>query len=353
MTDTSDRPAPRPPHTGQHATMADVAKIAGVALKSVSRVINNEPYVSAALREKVQAAIAQLNYVPDTAARSLAGTRSFTISVLFDNPSPNYTMKVLGGAYRACLARQYHLRIDSIDTTADATTLYTQLDAIFRNARCDGFVLTPPISDDPRVLDELERYGARYARLALVLDAGRSMSVTINDEAAAAHVADLLYKHGHRRIGLVNGPEQHGAAHTRRVGFINRLRAIDPDVVITEAMGGFAFEMGIQAGRELLTAAQRPTAIFAANDDSAAGVMAACNQLGLLVPKDVSICGFDDSWVARTTWPYLTTVYQPIEAMAETAALMLIDRKENDEGNNGSELGFELILRDSVGPAPA
>jgi LacI family transcriptional regulator len=104
-------------------------------------------------------------------------------------------------------------------------------------------------------------------------------------------------------------------------------------------MGGFAFEMGIQAGRELLTAAQRPTAIFAANDDLAAGVMAACNQLGLLCPKMFRSAALTTvGW--RTTWPYLTTVYQPIEAMAETAALMLIDRKENDEGNNGSELGL-------------
>jgi len=347
MTETKNDTSPRP-----HATMADVAKAAGVAIKSVSRVINNEPYVSATLRDKVQTAIAALNYVPDTAARSLAGARSFTISVLFDNPSPNYTMKVLAGAYRACVERQYHLRIDSIDTSADTPALHAALEAIFRNARCDGFVLTPPISDDPRVLDELERYGARYARLAPFRDAERSFSVTIDDAAAAARLADLLHGHGHRRIGLVNGPEQHGAAHTRRQGFIDRLRQIDPGVIITEAMGGFAFEMGIHAGHALLSTPDRPTAIFAANDDSAAGVMVACSQLGLSVPRDVSVCGFDDSWVARTTWPYLTTVFQPIEAMAQTAALMMIDRKDGDDAQRSFQLDFELILRDSVGPAP-
>ena len=344
MTQTKSDIAPRP-----HATMADVAKAAGVAIKSVSRVINNEPHVSAQLRDRVEAAIAALNYVPDTAARSLAGARSFTISVLFDNSSPNYTMKVLAGAYRACVARQYHLRIDSIDTSADTPTLRSTLEAIFRNARCDGFVLTPPISDDPRVLDLLETYGARYARLAPFLDAKRSLSVTIDDAAAAARIADLFHQQGHRRIGLVNGPPQHGAAHTRRKGFVERLQQIDPTIVITEAVGGFAFEGGMEAGRELLSATDRPTAIFATNDDSAAGVMVACSQLGLSVPRDVSICGFDDSWVARTTWPYLTTVFQPIEGMAEAAALMMIDR---EDGARQLELDFELIERDSVGPAP-
>ena len=352
MSESSNASAQRAPLSGQHATMADVAKAAGVALKSVSRVINNEPHVSVQLRDKVLAAIAALNYVPDTAARSLAGARSFTISVLFDNPSPNYTMKVLAGAYKACLERQYHLRIDSIDTSADAATLHASLEAIFRNARCDGFVLTPPISDDPRVLDELERYGARYARLAPFLDAGRSLAVTIDDAAAAAGIADLLYNQGHSRIGLVNGPKQHGAAHTRRQGFVERLRQIDPSVIITEALGGFVFEGGIHAGGELLSRPDRPTAIFATNDDSAAGVMVACSQLGLSVPRDVSVCGFDDSWVARTTWPYLTTVFQPIEAMAEAAALMIIDRKEVDDASSNLQLDFKLILRDSVGPAP-
>lgn len=345
MTQTRYDIAPR-----AHATMADVAKAAGVAIKSVSRVINNEPHVSAQLRDKVEAAIAALNYVPDTAARSLAGARSFTISVLFDNPSPNYTMKVLAGAYRACVARQYHLRIDSIDTSADTPALQSALEAIFRNARCDGFVLTPPISDDPRVLDALEAYGARYARLAPFIDAQRSLSVTIDDAGAAARIADLFYQNGHRRMGIANGPREHGAAHTRRKGFVERLHQIDPSVVISEAVGGFAFEMGIHAGRELLSAPERPTAIFATNDDSAAGVMVACSQLGLSVPRDVSVCGFDDSWVARTTWPYLTTVFQPIEGMAEAAALMMIDR---EDGARQIELGFELILRDSVGPAPA
>jgi LacI family transcriptional regulator len=335
-----------------HATMTDVADAAGVSLKSVSRVINNEPHVSPKLRAKVEAAIAALHYVPDTAARSLAGARSFTIGVLFDNPSPNYVMKVLAGAYRACVEQQYHLRIDQLDSSVDAAALDAALDSIFRHSRSDGFVLPPPLSDDPRLLDALDRRGVRYSRLAPVLDPGRSMAVTIDDGAAAGRLADLMDDFGHRHFGVVNGPDSHGAASSRRSGFVQRLQERDPAVAIVEAYGGFAFEQGIAAGLTLLGQAHRPSAIFATNDDSAAGVMAACTQLGLVVPRDVSVCGFDDSWVAKTVWPYLTTIFQPIESMAYAAARMLLDRDPTQRSDWVRELDFELVLRDSVGPVP-
>ncbi|MDE2595490.1 MAG: LacI family DNA-binding transcriptional regulator [Sphingomonadales bacterium] len=335
-----------------HATMADVAELAGVSLKSVSRVINNEPHVSPRLRDKVEAAISALNYVPDTAARSLAGARSFTIGVLFDNPSPNYTMKVQSGVYRACVEHQHHLRIDNLDSLAGTAGLESQLAALLRNGRTDGFVLTPPLSDNPQVLDFLERHRVRYSRIAPVLDPGRSPAVLIDDEAAAAQIAQMFWDRGHRRFGLINGQPSHGAAITRRRGFIGRLRALDPDAIVNETEGGFTFEGGIAAGRDLMSARRYPTAIFAANDDSAAGAIVACFQLGYNVPRDVSICGFDDSWVAKSVWPYLTTVHQPIEDMAHAAAVQLLDRALAVDTNPQVSLRFALIERDSVADAP-
>lgn len=333
--------------------MADVARVAGVSMKSVSRVINNEPHVTPRLRAKVEAAIATLDYVPDMAARSLAGARSYTIGVLFDNPSPNYTMKVISGAYRACVERQHHLRLDQIDASVPPAQLDIALDGIFRHTRSDGFILTPPLSDNPRLLEVLKARQVRYSRLAPLLDPDRSMAVMIDDAAAAAKVADLLYDAGHRRFGLVNGPPSHGAAINRRRGFLEQLQKRGGDIMVHEAVGSFAFEPGMAAGFQLLADADpatRPTGIFAANDDSAAGVLGACTQLGLQVPRDVSVCGFDDSWVAKSVWPNLTTVYQPIEAMAYQAARMLLDREEWP--GKLRMLDFELIERDSVGPAP-
>lgn len=338
-------------HSKAHATMETVAKLAGVSLKSVSRVINAEPHVSEKLRAKVEAAIAQLNYVPDTAARSLAGARSFTIGLLLDNPSPHYTIKVQTGVYRACVEHQYHLQIDNIDSRVNDCELEAQLAAILRNSRTDGFILTPPLTDNPLVLDYLDRVGVRYCRIAPVQELKRSPGVVIDDFAAAAMVAERLWNRGHRRFGLVNGPADHGAASRRRDGFLQALEAYGAAQDVIEADGGFGFEGGISAGTELLRSAPRPTAIFAANDDSAAGVMVACSQAGLSIPADISVFGFDDSWVAKSVWPYLTTVYQPIEEMGFTAAKMLLENRDSS-ADDLKMLDFQIVERASVGPAP-
>lgn len=328
--------------------MTDVAARAGVSIKSVSRIINDEPHISAKLRAKVEAAIAALDYVPDTAARSLAGKRSFAIGVIFDNPSPNYTMKVMTGAYRACIEQAYHLRIVNLDTQVPLERLVAQIDAMLRHSRADGFILTPPITDNPAILDMLEQRQVRYSRIAPVLDLGRSGEVGIDDAAAAAQIADMFWELGHRRYGLVNGPVDHGASKTRRRGFLDRIRQLNPEILVSEGNGGFSFAGGIAAGRELLGARKYPTAIFAANDDMAAGVMVACAEYGLKVPDDVSVCGFDDSWVAMSVWPYLTTIYQPIEEMAHDAALMLLERNVSDDVPPRRHLEFRLIKRGSV-----
>jgi len=333
-----------------NVTISDVARFAQVSIKSVSRVINNEPHVSEKLRTTVEAAIASLNYIPDMAARSLAGSRSFIISVLFDNPSPNYTMDIITGAYRACVDRKYHLRIDNLDTTLSPAVLEKLLRELVAHSRTDGMVLTPPLSDNAQLLDFLESRDIRYVRVAPISFPGRSMAVMIDDGGAAAQIAELLWEQGHRRFGILNGPVFHGAAHTRRKGFVDRLNLFDPAVEVAEAQGEFAFEIGIKGGLELLSRPDRPTAIFATNDDSAAGLMAACAQLGLRVPEDVSICGFDDSWVARSVWPFLTTVRQPVKEMAQAAALMLLDRANGDERAQVQKLDFEVITRGTVAP---
>lgn len=334
------------------ATMADVAREAKVSLKSVSRVINDEPHVSPKLREKVEAAIASLDYVPDTAARSLAGAKSFTIGVMFDNPSPHYTMQVQAGVYRACFEQKHHLRIDNIDSAAAPEQLLEQLRSLQRHGRVDGFVLTPPLTDNSVTLEFLASNQIRYSRIAPVTEDPQAADVTLDDESAGARVAELFWSKGHRRFGIVAGPEAHGAAIARRRGFIEQLKSFDPAVHVEEAYGGFQFESGMAATDELLQAEHRPTAIFALNDDSAAGAIVACQRAGLRVPQDISICGFDDSWVAKSVWPYLTTVKQPVEEMAHAAAMQLLERNNQDREPEKIAMPFELIVRDSVGEAP-
>ncbi|MFM6852877.1 MAG: LacI family DNA-binding transcriptional regulator [Sphingopyxis sp.] len=324
------------------ATISDVANAAGVSMKSVSRVINSEPNVSAKLRKKVEDAIAALGYVPELAARSLAGGRAFTLAVLFDNPSPNYTIKIQAGAYRACREHGYHLLIETIDSTRDDVGV--QMQSILRTSRVDGFIVTPPLTECVAVLDMLEQHDMPYVRVAPVSHPGRSAAITIDDASAAREVARYLWQLGHRRVAIVNGPAEHGAAITRRIGFLDEIYKLGGDTVI-EAYGGFAFDIGIAAGRELMSLPNPPTAIFATNDDSAAGVMSTIAEMGLKVPADVSVVGFDDSWIAKSVWPYLTTIFQPINDMAYSAANALIKR---DEPLMQTALDYALVVRNSA-----
>lgn len=327
-------------------TMEDVAERAGVSLKSVSRVVNGEAHVSDKLRAKVTEAVEALGYVPDVAARSLAGSRSFVVGVLFDNPSPNYNMKVQAGAYEACRDAGYHLRIDDIDSSCSDEELAAQIGAVLQKGRCDGFVLTPPLTDDARLLGMLERERKRYVRIAPVLDHGRSSAVETDDFEAAGEVASLFHRLGHKRIGIVNGPKSHGRAAHRREGFLQEMRLLDSQAVVHEEFGDFTFYSGIEAGKRLLQSCKPPLAVFAANDDMAAGVMNAAQQMGYRVPQDVSVCGFDDGIIATTVWPYLTTIHQPIARMAFAAVRMLIDGVESAPATE--RIGSHLVERDSV-----
>ncbi len=331
-------------------TISDVAQAAGVSMKSVSRVINREPNVSGALRAKVQGAIDKLGYVPDMAARSLAGSRAFTVGILFDNPSPNYTMKLQAGAYQACRDHGFHLLVENLDTTGD--DILDQMRAILLNTRVDGFVLTPPITESGPIMDMLESRGIPFVRISSNSFPNRSPTFGIDDEAAAAEMARHFWDLGHRRFGIVNGRADHGAAVTRRAGFLDGLAKLGSTSEVMEAYGGFQFDIGIEAGRELLDRRRPPTAIFSLNDDSAAGVMSAAAQLGFKVPHDVAIAGFDDSWVAKSVWPYLTTIYQPIAEMAHAATTMLIERSAGKEANGEHMLAHHLIIRQSTSGAP-
>ncbi|MBU6206750.1 MAG: substrate-binding domain-containing protein, partial [Alphaproteobacteria bacterium] len=193
------------------------------------------------------------------------------------------------------------------------------------------------------VMNMLEARGIPIVRIAPVSFAGRTPAVIIDDAAAAGEVARHFRALGHSHFGIINGPIEHGAAGTRRTGFIEALGRAD----CAEATGGFLFAGGIEAAYKLLRRDARPTAIFATNDDMAAGVYAAANKLGLKVPQDVSVIGFDDSWTATCVWPGLTTIYQPITEMAHEAARLLIMRESPRED---VVMAYHLVERASTAP---
>jgi LacI family transcriptional regulator len=332
-------------------TMSDVATKAGVSMKSVSRVINREPNVTEKLRARVQVAIDQLNYVPDLAARSLAGARSFSIGLLFedhgDAPMPSYLPKLQAGGYRACSENGYHLLIEFLALNGDDTT--ARFRRILKTLRVDGFILTPPSSDDRRIMDVLDELAIPYVRITPFEAYGSAPSIVVDDAAAVRELTRHLWDLGHRQFGFVSGYDKHSAAHTRRSGFADALKELGC-TQFAEAYGGFTFNQGFTAVQELMRGDQPPTAIFAANDDSAAGAMAGLTELGLKVPDDVSVAGFDDSWIAQFVWPALTTVHQPIAEMGYVAAASLIARNGKFDQSSFPPVRTKLIIRGSTAP---
>jgi len=323
----------------------DVAAAAGVSMKTVSRVLNGEANVREGTRTQVMATIEKLNYRPDPSARRLAGQRSYEIVLAYNNPSRNYLMDVVTGVLAASRASHYNLVLSPIASPRD-------IDEIFVHAHPDGVVLTPPLTDDPVVIAALKRRRLPYACLS-PHDRKARIGAYIDDVAAARDLVLALANLGHRRIGHVCGAKGHGAREWRLAGYKQALKdaglPYDPSLVVD---GEFLFESGVEGARKLLSLKQPPTAIFAANDDTAAGVLRSAAELGLRVPRDLSVCGFDDTPVASQILPALTTVQQPITEMARIATWQLIDRIRDPKAGMMEQVDYRLIQRESVGPAP-
>jgi len=328
-------------------TIRDVAAHAGVSVMTVSRVMNGERHVSAASRERVLKAVEALGYKPNIFARGLPNSRSFLFCLLVPEVIPGYLAEFQLGAIERCRAAGYHLVAQPYDSHRPQYAEAVK-DAIAA-LRPDGFFLTPAISDDLGVLDVLEASAIPYVRLAPGLAPERGHSISIDEIEAARQMTQLLIEAGHRRIGFIRGHPDHVAASWRFEGYRRALQQLG--VAFDEGLvrqGNFDFSGGETCGLSLLSRAERPTAIFAANDDTALGVMAAAHQLGLSVPREVSVTGFDDSELAQRAWPQLTTVRQPIRRMAAAAADILLDA-----GNGAVEhrrMDFEIVQRGSVAP---
>ncbi|WP_198351271.1 LacI family DNA-binding transcriptional regulator [Flavisphingomonas formosensis] len=330
------------------ATIIDVAKAAGVSIQTVSRVINNGAHVSANTRQKVEAAIAALDFRPSAAARTLRGGRSFQLALLFDNPSAAYFHAVYEGAKQRCTESGFRLITQSCRFSDDA--LVEDVRSLIAETRVDGIILSPPFTDHDALIDALLQLSLPFSRIAPTTRLDIGYATAIDDVEAAAMATRHLTALGHRRIGFVRGHPDHGASVQRLQGYCDALAseriAFDENLVVE---GQFTFASGCEAARQLLARENRPTAIFASNDDMAAGVLAFAHERRIRVPEELSIMGFDDNEVAQMVWPPLTTVHQPMHALAHAAADLLIARPSAGTESN-RRLKFELVLRASTAP---
>jgi LacI family transcriptional regulator len=331
------------------STIFDVASAAGVSIKTVSRVVNNEPNVRVKTREKVLTAIQELNYQPNSAARGLSGKRSYVIGLVYENPHEfSYVGDVLNGAIEACESEGYALLLRPI--TLPAENVAESVRQFVTQTRVDGLVLPAPICDSEEVLALLEELNIPFAMLSPKNPRAHAISILCEEEQASFELTEYVIKQGHKRIGFVKGHPDHGASEKRYNGYRRALKAnritYDSSLV---SQGYFDFESGRKAARKLLALAERPTVILSSNDDMAAGVLYEARETGCQVPEDLSIVGFDDTPLASHLWPPLTTVRQPIRRMADSATRLLIKKLRGDEVIDLPELFHcEVIIRGST-----
>lgn len=334
--------------TTNNPTINDVARLANVSKKTVSRVINKSPLLSEKTRTIVEQVIADLGYVPNPQARALALRHNFVIAVIHDNPNAQFLVKVQQGILEGIEGTEFGMMVQPVDrnspTVVDSIRRFLELHRPF------GVVLLPPISANEELIELCRRYGCRYVRMASIeLDEPQHM-VTSNDREAVCDAVSYLIEMGHRRIALIEGPPGFLSAAERRVGYEQAMAAagipIDPGLI---RPGAYTFESGVAAALSLLKEKNRPTAVFASNDEMAVGVMLAARQLGVEVPSGLSIVGFDDTPMSNHVWPPLTTVRWPIVGMASAAARKLIARP-GDPPVEETLLLSSLMKRGSVAP---
>jgi LacI family transcriptional regulator len=314
-----DSPSRRP-------TIKHVAARAGVSFKTVSRVMNRDPKVNPAMREAVDAAMAELGYRPHRAARALRSSRTFAIALLAgsrDEPAPGeraafpeYLGEVIAGCTRACRPAGFHLVLELL-TYGDRRKAAAVAGALLDDLAPDGVVLVPPLCDLGWLLGLLEDRGIAYGRLMPGAQPGRGACFAVDDFAAAEALTERLLAAGHRRLAFVAGPPDHLAARARREGF-------EAAVAACPGAGARIGDSGEREAARLLAGPDRPSALFAANDAMAAGALKAAAALGLSVPGDLAVAGFDDSSIVGLTTPALTSIRQPTAELARRAAAALI-----------------------------
>ena len=329
-------------------TINDVARIAEVSKKTVSRVINKSPLLSEKTRQRVERVIAEIGYVPNPQARALALRRNFVIAAIHDNPNAQFLVNVQQGILEGLEGSDFNLMVKPVDR--QSPTIEEDIRDFLERQRPYGVVLLPPVSENDAIASLCDDLGCRYVRMGSVkLDAAEH-TVSSNDREAVREAVGYLIDKGHRRIALIEGPQGFTSPQERRAGFEEALN--DAGLELDESLvrpGSYTFESGVSAGQSLVDMDVRPTAIFACNDEMAIGAMIAARRSGLLIPEDLSIVGFDDTPLSSHVWPSLTTVHWPIVDMARTAALKLI-APEDAEANARWLLPSALVERSSVVP---
>ncbi len=332
------------------ATIRDVARLAGCSIKTVSRVVNGEPYVTEETRARVQAAIRAVGYAPNISARRLVQNKSFQICILMYpgllQPASGILSLIMDIGYE----ENYDILFQPYFPTHARSK--RKLVSLIYEHRIDGFVTTPPCDAEDFVSELLDTFKVPLVQINPFNRPEKTPFVASDDIEGARGMMEHLLGLGHRRIAFLMGPRNMRASFDRLEGYKQALEAhsipFDPALVRDSE---FTFDGGYTAARLLLEGSPRPTAIFAGNDEAALGAIYAARELGLDVPGGLSVCGCDDIAAAGRTWPGLTTIHMPAEELIETAVRLLIQiLKGSLPSSNQVFLQSRLVLRGSTAP---
>ncbi|WP_053157711.1 LacI family DNA-binding transcriptional regulator [Pseudomonas sp. Pf153] len=329
------------------SNIREVARLAGVSVATVSRTLKSPERVLPETREKVNAAVEQAGYRPNLMAVQFRSRRTGNLVILVPKIANTFFARVISGAQQAAQASGYRLLLcdtqgrEDIEQEFAALVYAHQADGVIQLRASDPFVSLPPGTDALPLVNACE----------VVKDAPYP-TISLDNRAAARAMTEHLLSLGHHRIGIIKGPRSSPLTLDRVAGYEDALRhagiAIDPGLI---CHGDFTLSAGYEGAGVMLGLAERPSALFCENDEMAIGALKRIRQMGLRVPEDISLVGFDDIPFAAYCDPPLTTISQPAEAFGQKAVEMLIARIENKPvAQRHVLLPFELTVRGSTAP---
>lgn len=317
------------------ATIHDVAKLAGVAPITVSRVINNSGYINDKTRKKVEAAIDKLGYVPNILARSLKSKRTNTLALVFtDITNPFFTILARGVEDTAGEAG-FNVIFCNTDESQEKEDKYVQ---VILQKQVDGILLVPAGSNT-KSIKIIKDQGTPLVVLDRRIDKADVDIVRGDSEGGARQLTQHLINLGHRRIAIINGPRNVSTAEDRLIGYKRAMEDNGLKEYIQSYYGGFTQASGNDLTRKIFADDPKPTAIFAANNVIAIGALRALIEMGFNVPNDVALVSFDDIPENLTPFPFMTVVSQPSYELGKKATELLISRI-----NNNSNLDYQDIV---------
>jgi LacI family transcriptional regulator len=338
----------------RNSTIDDVARAAGVARVTVSRVLNNGSNVRPETRQRVLNVVEELGYSVNQQARALASGTGRQIMLIHAHspelePNSYYNAGLELGGLRGCSSLGLDLVTRAVDPADE--NRFRLLSAIVDRERPAGIILSPPLSDDIEFIETAHSAQVEVVAVSAGEQARASvLAVGIDERAGGRAIGEHLTSLGHRRLGFVKGPPEHRAAALRYDGFLDAVRSAGILEEPWTTTGDFTFKSGVEATERLLRDGVRVTALACANDDMAAGVMLALHRAGFEIPAAMSVTGFDDTPMSEIVWPPLTTIRQPIKDLAERAVHLLVQSPSNGGGVQYDALPFELIVRESTSP---